>query len=101
MLAAALSHGIGRCSDFDRRDLLLQTAPEDMYAEALRQLDRSDDDREIAAIAAALATPLHPNCYLSHVSTDPENGVPRKAMVTSAAEKIEATTAFTLSQRSN
>ena len=65
VLAAALSHGIGRCSDFDRRDLLLQTAPEDMYAEALRQLDRSDDDREIAAMAAALAKPLHPNCYLS------------------------------------
>jgi WD40 repeat protein len=65
VLAAALARGIGWRSDDERTDLLMQDAEDDLYAEALRQLGRTSDDPKIAEVAAALAAPLHPNCYLS------------------------------------
>jgi hypothetical protein len=65
VLAAALARGIGWRTDRECADLLMQDAPDDLYAEALQQLGRTPEDREIADAAAALAAPLHPNCYLS------------------------------------
>lgn len=65
VLAAALARGIGWRTDHERADLLMKDAPDDLFAEALRQLGRPADDPEIAEIAARLRAPLHPNCYLS------------------------------------
>jgi hypothetical protein len=64
-LTAALAHGIGWRTDRERADLLMQDAEDDLFAEALKQLGRTADDREVAEAAAALRAPLHPNCYLS------------------------------------
>jgi hypothetical protein len=38
---------------------------DDLFAAALKQLNRGPNDPEIQAAAAAFSTPLHPNCYLS------------------------------------
>ncbi len=65
VLVAALARGIGRRTDKERTDFLMQDAEDDLYAEALKQLGRASDDPEIAEVVAALAAPLHPNCYLS------------------------------------
>jgi WD40 repeat protein len=65
VLAAALARGVGRRTDCERADLLMQDAEDDLYREALKQIGRTSDDPEIAKVAAALAAPLDPNCYLS------------------------------------
>jgi hypothetical protein len=67
VLTAALAHGIGSRTNAEAQDLLLQDAPKDgnLYAEALEQLGRTYEDTKLASIIAALAAPLHPNCYLS------------------------------------
>ena len=65
VLAAALARGVGRRTDNEQTDFLMQDAEDDLYAEALKQLGRTSDDPEIAEVVAALAAPLHPNCYLS------------------------------------
>jgi dipeptidyl aminopeptidase/acylaminoacyl peptidase len=64
-LAAALGHGVGWCTDAERTDFLMQYAQHDLYAEALKQLGCKGDDPDLSEVAAALAAPLHPNCYLS------------------------------------
>jgi WD40 repeat protein len=65
VLTAALSHGVGRRTDVERIDLLMQDAEDDLYVEALKQFGRTGEDPEIAVVAAVLAAPLAPNCYLS------------------------------------
>jgi WD40 repeat protein len=57
VLAAALSRGIGWLTNVERTDLLLQYAENDLYSEALKQIDRTGGDPEIAEVAAALAAP--------------------------------------------
>ena len=52
-LTAALAHGIGWRTDRERADLLMQDAEDDLFAEALKQLGRAGDDREIGEAAAA------------------------------------------------
>lgn len=65
MLTVALARGVGWLTEAERADLLMQDAPDDLFAEACKQLSRAADDPEIADIAARLRAPLHPNCYLS------------------------------------
>jgi WD40 repeat protein len=74
VITAALARGIGWRTEDEVADLLMQDAPEDVYAAARKQLldpmKLSADEiarRESAlqeSIAAVLA-PIHPNCYLS------------------------------------
>jgi hypothetical protein len=73
-LTAALAQGIGQCTDRERTDLLMQDAPEDLYAEARRQLldpekyspeEIARRERLLEQTIAELRAPLHPNCYLS------------------------------------
>jgi dipeptidyl aminopeptidase/acylaminoacyl peptidase len=65
LLVVALARRVGRRTDNERTDLLMQDADDDLHAEALKQLGRPNADRNIAGVAAALSAPLHPNCYLS------------------------------------
>jgi dipeptidyl aminopeptidase/acylaminoacyl peptidase len=65
VLGAALARGIGWRTAGERADLLMQDAPNDLYAEMMKQLGRSADDPEIETLTAALGAPLHPDCYLS------------------------------------
>ena len=74
VLTATLAQGIGWRTAAEAADLLMQDAPEDLYAAARGQLldPAKYSAEEIAArehaleeIIAALNAPLHPNCYLS------------------------------------
>ena len=58
VLTAALARGIGWRSDAEATDLLMQDAPENLFAEGLRQLGRTADDIELQEIVAALHAPL-------------------------------------------
>jgi hypothetical protein len=73
-LTAALARGIGRRTDAERADLLMQDAPDDLFAEARRQLLDPEKyspeqiarrERLLEQTIAELRAPLHPNCYLS------------------------------------
>jgi hypothetical protein len=76
VLAAALVRGIGWRTDSERVDLLMQDAEDDLHAEALKQLGRTANDPEIAEVVAALAEPLHENCYLSPTQFAEKFGLP-------------------------
>jgi len=75
-LTAALAYGVGWRTEVERADLLMLDAEDDLFAEALKQLGRTEDDPEVAAAAAELRAPLHENCYLS---PDPVRGEVRPA----------------------
>ena len=73
-LTAVLARGIGRRSAPESADLLMRDAPEDLYAEARRQLldpqkyspeEIARRERLLEQTIADLRAPLHPNCYLS------------------------------------
>jgi WD40 repeat protein len=63
VLAASLSNGRGR-RGIAETDRLMQEAPGDLY-EALMALLTPERRDRVALRAAALARPLHPNCYLA------------------------------------
>ena len=63
VLAAALACGVGRRTDSEAADFLMQDAPQDLFAEAMRKL--VGREAEVEAAARLLRAPLHPNCYLS------------------------------------
>ncbi len=65
ILTAALAHGNGQRTAVEAADLLMQDAPEDLYAEACRQLGREQNDPEILKIAEALRTRRYNESYLS------------------------------------
>lgn len=65
VLAAALARGVGQRTAAEAADLLMQDAPQDLFAETLRQIGRTPDDPEIQKVIDALAKPLHRNCYLA------------------------------------
>jgi hypothetical protein len=65
VLAAALARGIGLRSEAEKTDLLMQDAPDDLHAEVLRRMGRTNEEPEIAEAATELRRPLHVNCYLS------------------------------------
>ena len=74
VLAAALAGGLGRRTQPELADLLMQTAPEDMFEEAQRQLLAPDQQsaEETARLGRLLEqtihdfrAPLDPSCYLS------------------------------------
>ena len=73
-LTAALAQGIGQRTEAERTDLLMQDAPEDLYAEARMQLldpekyspeEIARREKLLKQTIADLRAPLHPNCYLS------------------------------------
>jgi len=64
VLAAALANGLGRRTENETSDLLMQDAPADMYAEAMARLD-AERAAEVADLTNVLRAPLDPNCYLS------------------------------------
>jgi hypothetical protein len=78
VLAGALTHGIGRRTDKERTDFLMQDVEDDLYGGLLRQIARAGDDPGIAEVAAALAALLHPNCYLSPTQLAEKFAVPVK-----------------------
>ena len=92
-LTAALAHGIGWRTDRERTDLLMQDAEDDLYAEALKQLGRAEDDPEIAAVAAELRAPLHPNCYLSPTQFAEKFGLPPPAAASLSGDRSETAAA--------
>jgi hypothetical protein len=63
VLAAAIAGGVGRRTASEQEDLLMQDAPEDIFAEVILKL--GDRAAEIANVVAGLGTSSHPNCYLS------------------------------------
>lgn len=63
VLTAALAQGIGWRTRGETNDLLMQDAPEDMFADALPKL--GDRNGKVEEVAAARRAPLHDNCYLS------------------------------------
>jgi hypothetical protein len=65
VLTAALARAIGWRTAPEAADFLMQDAPDDLFATALRYLGRNTDNPELQATIAALHAPLHPNCYLS------------------------------------
>lgn len=65
VLTAALARGIGWRSDVEAGDLLMRDAPQDLFAEGIRQLGRPADDPALQDMIAALHAPLHDNRYLS------------------------------------
>lgn len=54
-LSAALADGVGMKSKEERTDLLMQDAPQDLFAEALRQFGLRDDDPELQNAKAAFS----------------------------------------------
>jgi hypothetical protein len=74
-----MMHGVGQRTDKERTDLLMQDTEDDLYSEALKQIARTSGDSEIAKVAAALAAPLHPNCYLSPTQFAAKFAVPERA----------------------
>ena len=64
VLTAALAHGVGWRTEAERTDLLMQDAPDDLYAEALKPArphrGRSRDRRDRGAAARAAAPQLLP-----------------------------------------
>jgi hypothetical protein len=63
VLTSALAQGVGSRTANERRDFLMQDAPDDMFSAALALL--GERARALADTVAALHAPLHPNCYLS------------------------------------
>jgi phosphotransferase system enzyme I (PtsP) len=63
VLTAALAQGVGWRAEYERRDVLMQDAPEDMFSAAWAGL--SDRSANFAEVVAALRASLHRNCYLS------------------------------------
>lgn len=90
VLTAALARGVGWRTDRERADLLMQDAPEDLYAEACKQLGRAADDPEIAEIAAGLRAPLQPNCYLSPTQLAEKFGLALPARAAEGAAPADA-----------
>ena len=64
VLASALDKQIGLRTPGESRDLLMQDAPEDMFAAAMAHLTPEQASR-VPEASAILRAPLHPNCYLS------------------------------------
>lgn len=79
VIAAALSRGLGNKTGSEATDLLMRDAPEDLFAEALRQLGRPADDPDLHMTIAVLRAPLHPNCYLSPTQFAEKFGIDRPA----------------------
>jgi WD40 repeat protein len=63
VLAASLTSGRGLRSESERADLLMQSAPDDLY-EALMARLTPEQRENVARRAEILARPLHPNCYI-------------------------------------
>ena len=85
VLTAALARGIGWRTEDEAADLLMQDAPEDLYAAARQQLldpakyrveEIARRERALEETIAALHAPLHPNCYLSPTQFAEKFGLP-------------------------
>jgi hypothetical protein len=63
VMTAALARGVGWRTDVEAGDLLMQDAPDDMFADALSHLGGRTN--AVSEVTAMLRAPLHPNCYLS------------------------------------
>jgi hypothetical protein len=61
-MAAGLAR-LGRRTPTERLDLLLQDAPDDLFVALMKKLPGQAE--AVSKTIAALAAPLHPNCYLS------------------------------------
>jgi WD40 repeat protein len=62
-LTASLANGRGLKSENERSDLLMQTAPEDMYSALLARLTPTQRAK-VERCATAFARSRHPKCYL-------------------------------------
>jgi hypothetical protein len=85
VITAALARGIGWRTEDEATDLLMQSAPEDLYAAARSQLldpakyspkEIARRERALTETIAALRAPLHPNCYLSPTQFAEKFGLP-------------------------
>ena len=94
VLTAALALGIGRLTVAEQQDLLMQSAPEDLYAEARRQLldpqkyspeEITRREQLLEQTIADLRAPLHENCYLSPSQFAEKFGLPPLAAAAEAA----------------
>ncbi len=74
VITAAFARGIGWRTNVEAADLLMQGAPQDLYAAARRELldpakysteEIAVRERALEETIGALHAPLHPNCYLS------------------------------------
>ena len=74
LLAGTLAHGIGQRSADEANDLLMEEAPDDLFAAALEYLS-PDQHAEVKRLARALAAPHHPNCYLSTTQQAEKSGL--------------------------
>ena len=70
------------------KDLLLQDAPEDLYAAFLEKLG-PERAAQVPGVAAALRAPLHPNCYLSPTQFAEKFGLPKPEAAREIPEKRE------------
>ena len=85
VITAALARGIGWRTEDEAADLLMQDAPENLYAAARAQLldpakysaeEITRRERALEETIAALHAPLHPNCYLSPTQFAEKFGLP-------------------------
>jgi WD40 repeat protein len=85
VITAALARGIGWRTEDEAADLLMQDAPEDLYAAACQQLldpakysadEIARREHALEETIAALHAPLHPNCYLSPTQFAEKFGLP-------------------------
>ena len=98
-LTASLASGIGLRAGSEASDLLMQEAPDDLFAEARRQLldpqvhsfaEIAERERQLEETIAALRAPLHPNCYLSPTQFAEKFGLASPATVRSNDEPTSA-----------
>jgi hypothetical protein len=75
VMTAALARGIGTRTDIEAVDLLMQDAPDDMFAEALAKLS-SEQSAAVEDVIAALRVLPDPNRYLSPTQYAEKFGAP-------------------------
>jgi WD40 repeat protein len=63
VIAASLTNGRGARTESERADLLMQAAPDDLYAALMGRLTTAQRE-SVARRAEILARPMHPDCYL-------------------------------------
>lgn len=69
VLAAALSAGRGPRSRADRDDLLMRSAPDDLFIELMAGLD-DHSRKEVLRRSDVLASPIHPKCYEGRLDSE-------------------------------
>jgi hypothetical protein len=94
VLTAALARSIGRRTEPERGDLLMEGLPDDdMFGLALAKIGRAADDPELQEVIAGLHAPLHPNCYLSPTQLAEKFGLELPDAVVAAEDDADEETA--------